>query len=222
MDRRRLAERDHRKSAPADRPQRPRPSSPDGGGSSLGFTTSWLTGAALSPALALRTRSGGPPAPSRAPPRGAAGAAGARRRRWSSRFISKSISLHPHRSVAVDARVSQSVKPGLRAFRRRHADSPPRREFDVVLIHDAIMYLTTPADVVAALETAALPLSVAGTVVVIPDSVRETSNRGRTPVGRTATKPGTSLPRVAVGTRSDGRCVRWSTTHSSCESPWPE
>jgi trans-aconitate methyltransferase len=48
------------------------------------------------------------------------------------------------------------------------------RRFDVVLIHDAIMYLTTPADVLAALETAALHCRPTGTVMVVPDCVRET------------------------------------------------
>jgi SAM-dependent methyltransferase len=48
------------------------------------------------------------------------------------------------------------------------------RQFDVVLIHDAVMYLTTPADVVAALETAALHCRPAGAVMVVPDCVRET------------------------------------------------
>jgi SAM-dependent methyltransferase len=52
------------------------------------------------------------------------------------------------------------------------------REFDVVLVHDAIMYLTTPADVLAALETAALHCRSAGTVVVMPDYVRETFEPG--------------------------------------------
>jgi SAM-dependent methyltransferase len=48
------------------------------------------------------------------------------------------------------------------------------REFDVVLIHDAIMYATTPADVRATLRTAARHCRVGGTVAVLPDYVRET------------------------------------------------
>jgi SAM-dependent methyltransferase len=48
------------------------------------------------------------------------------------------------------------------------------RQFDVVLIHDAIMYLTTPDDVRAALRTAAVHCREGGCVAVLPDCVRET------------------------------------------------
>jgi hypothetical protein len=47
------------------------------------------------------------------------------------------------------------------------------RDFDVVLIHDAIMYATDPAQVQAALRTAAVHCRIGGTVVVIPDFIRE-------------------------------------------------
>jgi trans-aconitate methyltransferase len=47
------------------------------------------------------------------------------------------------------------------------------RLFDFVLIHDAIMYMTTPADVQAALHTAAVHCKAGGTIAVIPDCVRE-------------------------------------------------
>jgi hypothetical protein len=47
------------------------------------------------------------------------------------------------------------------------------RDFDVVLIHDAIMYATEPAQVQAALRTAAVHCRIGGTVVVIPDFIRE-------------------------------------------------
>jgi len=48
------------------------------------------------------------------------------------------------------------------------------REFDVVLVHDAIMYATTPEEVQATLATAAAHCRAGGTVVVLPDYVRET------------------------------------------------
>jgi len=48
------------------------------------------------------------------------------------------------------------------------------REFDIVLIHDAIMYLTTREKVLAALETARLHCRPNGAVIVLPDYVRET------------------------------------------------
>jgi hypothetical protein len=47
-------------------------------------------------------------------------------------------------------------------------------QFDRVLIHDAIMYLTTADDVRAALATAARHCRGGGLVIVIPDCVRET------------------------------------------------
>lgn len=52
------------------------------------------------------------------------------------------------------------------------------RLFDVVLIHDAIMYATEPADVQAALKTAAIHCAPGGTVAVLPDYVRETFQPG--------------------------------------------
>jgi trans-aconitate methyltransferase len=48
------------------------------------------------------------------------------------------------------------------------------RRFDVVFIHDAIMYATTADDVQATLRTAALHCRPGGRVVVVPDYVRET------------------------------------------------
>jgi SAM-dependent methyltransferase len=52
------------------------------------------------------------------------------------------------------------------------------RLFDVVLIHDAIMYATEPADVRAALQTASAHCRPGGMVVVLPDYVRETFTPG--------------------------------------------
>jgi SAM-dependent methyltransferase len=48
------------------------------------------------------------------------------------------------------------------------------RVFDVVLIHDAIMYATDAAAVRATLHTAAIHCRAGGTVAVLPDFVRET------------------------------------------------
>ena len=52
------------------------------------------------------------------------------------------------------------------------------RQFDIVLVHDAIMYATTPDDVRATLRTAAAHCRPGGTVVVLPDCVRETFSAG--------------------------------------------
>lgn len=48
------------------------------------------------------------------------------------------------------------------------------RQFDAVLIHDAIMYATEPAAVQATLQTAAVHCRNGGRVAVIPDCIRET------------------------------------------------
>lgn len=48
------------------------------------------------------------------------------------------------------------------------------RTFDAVLIHDAVMYMTTEADLAAAIETAFVHLRPGGAAVIAPDCVRET------------------------------------------------
>jgi SAM-dependent methyltransferase len=52
------------------------------------------------------------------------------------------------------------------------------RRFDAVVIHDAIMYMTTPADLRAALHTAAIHCAPSGVVAVLPDYVDETFEPG--------------------------------------------
>ncbi len=48
------------------------------------------------------------------------------------------------------------------------------RVFDAVLVHDAIMYMTTEADLRAALETAFVHTRPGGASIFVPDCVRET------------------------------------------------
>ena len=48
------------------------------------------------------------------------------------------------------------------------------REFDAVLIHDAIDYMTTEADLAAAIATAYAHCRPGGRVVIVPDDVMET------------------------------------------------
>ncbi|MBM4409632.1 MAG: class I SAM-dependent methyltransferase, partial [Chloroflexi bacterium] len=52
------------------------------------------------------------------------------------------------------------------------------RQFDVVLIHDAIAYATTPADVQATLRTATAHCRPDGVVAVLPDCLKETFRPG--------------------------------------------
>jgi SAM-dependent methyltransferase len=48
------------------------------------------------------------------------------------------------------------------------------RTFDAVLLHDAVMYMTTEADLRAAMETAFVHLGPRGAVVLVPDFTAET------------------------------------------------
>ena len=48
------------------------------------------------------------------------------------------------------------------------------RTFDVVFVHDAVAYMTTEADLRAAIETAAVHTRSDGVVLFVPDTVRET------------------------------------------------
>jgi SAM-dependent methyltransferase len=52
------------------------------------------------------------------------------------------------------------------------------REFDYVLVHDAVCYMTELRDLQAAIETAAVHCKRGGTVIVLPDFVKETFTSG--------------------------------------------
>lgn len=52
------------------------------------------------------------------------------------------------------------------------------RTFDAVLLHDAVMYMTTPEDLRAALATAAAHCRPGGAVLVLPDVIAETFAEG--------------------------------------------
>ena len=70
--------------------------------------------------------------------------------------------------------VSRKLNPGL-----EHVEGDMRsvclgRTFDAVFIHDAIMYMTTEADLTAALTTAYVHLRPGGALLVMPDCVSET------------------------------------------------
>jgi len=67
------------------------------------------------------------------------------------------------------------------------------RQFDVIFIHDAIMYLTTEADLANAIETAYVHCRPGGITLLCPDHVRETF--------RPSTKCG--------GHDGEGRCLRY-------------
>jgi SAM-dependent methyltransferase len=70
-------------------------------------------------------------------------------------------------------RVSQAVNPECEHLVGDMRSLRLSRLFDVVLIHDAIMYATEPAAVKAALKTAAIHCRLGGKVAVLPDYIRE-------------------------------------------------
>jgi SAM-dependent methyltransferase len=91
--------------------------------------------------------------------------------------------LASHLKAHVDATLSDLSPEMLEVSRRlnpelEHVQGDMRalrlgRQFDAVLIHDAIMYCTTRADLAAAIATASLHCRPGGTVIVAPDCVRE-------------------------------------------------
>jgi trans-aconitate methyltransferase len=70
--------------------------------------------------------------------------------------------------------VSQRVNPECEHIAGDMRTLRLARRFDVVLIHDAVMYATDAASLCATLTTAAAHCRSGGTVVVLPDYVRET------------------------------------------------
>ncbi len=73
---------------------------------------------------------------------------------------------------------SRRINPEAEHFLGDMTTLRPGREFDVVLIHDAIMYLTTREQIVAALTTARMHCCPKGVVIVLPDFVRDTFTEG--------------------------------------------
>jgi SAM-dependent methyltransferase len=70
--------------------------------------------------------------------------------------------------------VSQAVNPESEHLPGDMRSLRLGREFDVVLVHDAIMYATDSTAVRETLRTAAIHCRAGGTVAVLPDHVRET------------------------------------------------
>jgi len=66
------------------------------------------------------------------------------------------------------------------------------RKFDAVLLHDSVMYLTSPEDLAATFATAAAHLDEGGVLLVLPDVVKETFEEGSVSGGSFGT-PGAQL-----------------------------
>lgn len=70
--------------------------------------------------------------------------------------------------------VSRNLNPGVEHIEGDMRTVRLDRAFDAVFIHDAIMYMTTEADLIAALATAHAHLKSGGALLVMPDCVSET------------------------------------------------
>ena len=80
------------------------------------------------------------------------------------------------------------------------------RQFDIVLIHDAIMYAEDAASLRTALETAAQRCRPGGAVVLVPDFVKETFKAETTTGGEDGTDGrGLRYLGMGLGSRSDRR-----------------
>lgn len=69
---------------------------------------------------------------------------------------------------------SRSINPGVEHIVGDMRTVRLARTFDAVLIHDAIAYMTTEADLRAAMDTAFVHLRPGGAAILAPDHVRET------------------------------------------------
>jgi len=74
--------------------------------------------------------------------------------------------------------VSRGLNPD-----REHIEADMRslslsREFDAVLLHDAVMYLTSAEDVEATLRVSAAHLAPGGALLIAPDTIEETFHEG--------------------------------------------
>lgn len=94
--------------------------------------------------------------------------------------------------------ISQQLNPDLPHIQGDMRTLRLGRRFDAVFLHDAVMYLTTEADLRAAVETAFVHTVPGGALLIVPDCTRETF-RQRTHCGGhdgedvTPPQPGRSL-----------------------------
>jgi SAM-dependent methyltransferase len=113
---------------------------------------------------------------------------------------SLSSHLKPHFTLTLSDRsaemlaVSRALNPECEHVHGDMRSLELGRQFDRVMIHDAVMYLTDPASVQRAIATAARHCRPGGAVVILPDCVTETFEPGTEHGGDDA---------------PDGRGLRW-------------
>ncbi len=73
---------------------------------------------------------------------------------------------------------SRRINPGIEHIVADMRSMQLGRQFDVVFAHDAIMYMTTADDLLAAMQTAYAHTAPGGVALFVPDCVRETFEPG--------------------------------------------
>lgn len=89
------------------------------------------------------------------------------------RFRMTLVDLSPHMLA-----VSRKLNPECEHVRGDMRRARLGREFDAVLVHDAVMHMTTRRDLTAMARTAAAHLAPGGAALFVPDQVRETFRPG--------------------------------------------
>jgi SAM-dependent methyltransferase len=90
------------------------------------------------------------------------------------------------------------------------------REFDAVFIHDAIDYMTSAADLAAAVQTAFAHTRAGGVAMFCPDHIRETFKPSTEHGGSERRRPGVCAICSGPGTRIRGTPSALPTTPTSC------
>ncbi len=85
---------------------------------------------------------------------------------------------------------SRRLNPELPHFQGDMRSVRLGQTFDAVFIHDAVMYLTSEQDLLQAMRTAAAHLTPGGTVLIVPDHVKETFKEGTDHGGHDASELG--------------------------------
>ena len=76
------------------------------------------------------------------------------------------------------------------------------REFDAVFVHDAVVYMTTEADLKAAIDTAFIHCRRGGAALFAPDHLRENFAPSTTTAATTATTAAASATSSGRGTQT--------------------
>ena len=90
------------------------------------------------------------------------------------------------------------------------------RQFDCVFVHDAVVYMTTEADLRRAIETAYVHCKPGGAALFAPDHVRENFRPSTDHGGHDGAGPRLALSRMDMGSGSCRHARISSTTRTCC------